>query len=112
MVIAPYDREFLDVEPTIFQFLHRILGAGMLTENCSYGVAWIAFCCRINHLQLPFARSVQTLRFLLSDELMLGRILASCNPTFVLVGITVVTYQFEYIGDRDSETFDGAKAIP
>jgi hypothetical protein len=49
---------------------------------------------------------------LLSDELMLGRILASCNPTFVLVGITVVIYQFEYIGDRDSGTFDGAKAIP
>ena len=42
---------------------------------------------------------------------MLGRILVSCNPTFVLVGITVVTYQVEYIGYRDSATFDGAKAF-
>jgi hypothetical protein len=80
----------------------------MLTKNSGYGVAWIDFGCRTNHLQLPFACCVQTLRRLLPAEFMLGRILASCNPTFVLVGITVVTYRFEYIGYRD---FGRAKAI-
>ncbi len=38
-------------------------------------------------------------------SLMLGRMLVPCNPTFVIVGITVVTYQFEYIEDRDSVAF-------
>jgi hypothetical protein len=53
MVIAPDNRELLDVEPAILQLLDGILGSGMLREYGNDGILRIAFH-RTNHWKLSF----------------------------------------------------------